>query len=100
MEFLKDLENFGVGYQKGEELEGFFEKLISFVERRIFNRISKKVNFILTRINDSRMETVAPGNKDKNEDGNWRTRVDDNGDFVFEKRVNSVWVEANKIHGS
>ncbi len=46
------------------------------------------------------METVAPGNKDKNEDGNWRQRVDNNGDYVFEKRISGTWTEANKIHGS
>ncbi len=100
MEYLKDTENFGKTFREGENLEGFFSKVLSFVERRIFNRISNRVNFLLTRVNDSRTEIVAPGNSDKNQDGNWRTRVNDNGDLVTEKRISGTWTEANKIHGS
>ena len=100
LEYLNDTERFGESYKEGQKLERFFSKLLSFIERQIFNRISKRVNFLLTRINDSKMETVAPGNKDKNEDGNWRQRVDNNGDYVFEKRISGTWTEANKIHGS
>ncbi len=101
MENLKDLENFGLAFKEDEDsTEEFFNELVSFIERRVFNRISKRVNFLLTRINDSKVETVSPTNKDKDENGNWRTRVNTSGDFVFEKRVSGAWVEANKISGS
>ncbi len=59
MEHLKDTENFGTTYEKGENLKTFFEKLISFIERRIFNRISKRVNFLLTRVIELKIETVT-----------------------------------------
>lgn len=98
MEHLKNTENFGMPYKEGEDLEGFFAKLISFIERRIFNRISKRVNFLLTRVNEQRMEIVADGNSDKNEDGNWRIR-ESSGDLVIEKRVSGVWTEVQKYHG-
>lgn len=101
MENLKDLENFGIDFKEGEDdIEEFINDLVSFIERRVFNRISKRVNFLLTRINDQKVEMVADGNSDKDENGNWRTRVNTNGDFVFEKRVSDVWVEADKIAGS
>ncbi len=100
MEFLKDKENFGIGYQKDENLEGFFEKLITFIERRIFNRISKRVNFTLKRVQDNRIELIAPGNDDKGQDNNWAIEVDSNFDLIFEKRISGTWTEANKIHGS
>ncbi len=101
MEHLKDLENFGIPFKEGEDdVEEFLNELVSFVERRVFNRVSKRVNFLLTRINDQKVEIVADGNSDKDEDNNWRTRVNANGDFVFEKRVSGAWVEANKIAGS
>lgn len=99
MEHLKDKEKFIV-YKDGEDLPRYIRKIVFWLEVHVFNRISKRVNFLLTRINDSRTEIVAPDNSDKDEDGNWRTRVTDNGDFVFEKRISGTWTELNKIHGS
>ncbi len=98
MENLKDTEKFIV-YKKGEDLPRYISKLVSWIERFIFNRISKRINFLLTRVNDQQIEIVAGGNTDKNEDGNWRIR-ESNGDLVFEKRISGTWTEANKIHGS
>ena len=98
MEHLKDTENFGMAFKEGEDLEGFFSKIISFLERRIFNRISKRVNFLLTRVNDQKMEIVADGNSNKNEDDNWRI-IETSGDLVIEKRVSGTWVEVQKYHG-
>lgn len=99
MEYLKDLENFGTNFKEGENLETFFSKFVSFLERKVFNRISKRVNFLLTRINNSKVEVVADSNNDKNQDGNWRLR-ESSGDLVIEKRVSGSWVEAQKIAGS
>lgn len=98
MEYLKDIENFGMSFKEGENLEGFFSKLVSFLERRVFNRISKRVNFLLKRVNDQKMEIVASGNKDKDENDNWRLR-ESSGDLVIEKRVSGAWVEVQKYHG-
>ncbi len=100
MEYLKDTENFGETYKKDDDLERFFWKLLSWIERRIFGRISKRVNFVLKRVQDSRIELIAPDNNDKNQDGNWAIEVDSNGDLIFEKRVSGTWTEANKFHGS
>lgn len=104
MEYLKNMENFGETFKKGEDenlgndLEKFFGKLIPFFERRIFNRTSKRVNFLLTRVNDQKVEIIADGNSDKNENDNWRLR-ESSGDLIIEKRVNSVWTEVQKYHG-
>ncbi len=98
MEHLKDTENFGMAFKEGEDLEGFFSKIISFLERRIFNRISKRVNFLLKRVNDEKLEIIASGESDKDQDGNWRIR-ETSGDLVIEKRVSGTWVEVQKYHG-
>lgn len=99
LEYLNDTENFGEGYKEGQKLERFFSKLLSFIERQIFNRISKRINFLLTRVNDSKVEIVAPGNKDKNEDGNWQLIVDDNGDLLAQKRISGTWETSEIYHG-
>ncbi|KKL11191.1 hypothetical protein LCGC14_2548290 [marine sediment metagenome] len=98
MEYLKNLEDFGTAFKEGENLEGFFSKLVSFLERKVFNRISKRVNFLLTRINDQKLEIIADGNTDKNENGNWRIS-ESSGDLIIEKRVSGTWTEVRKFHG-
>lgn len=98
MEYLKDAEKFGITFKEGEDLEDFFSKLLSFLERKIFNRTSKRVNFLLTRINDQKLEIIADGNTDKNENGNWRIS-ENSGDLVIEKRVSETWTEVRKFHG-
>lgn len=99
MDYLNNEENFGANYRSRENLENFFTKLLIFIERKIFSAISKRVNFLLTRINDSKLEIVADGNNDKDEDGNWRLR-ENSGDLVIEKRISGIWTEADKIAGS
>lgn len=91
MEYLKDTENFGMTFKEGEDLEEFFSKFTSFLERKVFNRTSKRVNFLLTRINDQKLEIIADGNSDKDEDGNWRFFVDSSGDLIIQKRVSGTW---------
>ena len=101
MEFLKDKENFGTGYQKGEGLESFFEKLISFIERRVFDKISSKVNYLLKRVNDGKVEIIKDGNEDKNQDGNWRETI--SGDDLLKQRYNGTtdtWITVWTYKGS
>ena len=98
MEHLKDTEKFIV-YKKEEDLPLYMSKFVSWVERFIFNRISKRVNFLLTRINDQKLEIIADGNTDKNEDGNWRIS-ESSGDLIVQKRINGTWTTAETYHGS
>ena len=98
MELLKNNENFGTGYKKGEDLDSFLEKLISFVERRIFNRISKRLNYVLKRVNDQRLEIIAEDNEDKNKDDNWRI-IESDGDLLVQKRISGTWTTSEKYHG-
>ena len=98
MEHLKDTEKFIV-YKKEESLTLYISKLVSWIERRIFNRISKRVNFLLKRVNDQKIEIIADGNSDKNENGNWRLQ-ESSGNLIVEKRVSGTWTEVKKFHGS
>lgn len=97
MENLKDTENFGMTFKEGENLENFLAKFTSFMERRIFNRTSKRVNFLLTRINDQKLELIADGNSDKDEDGNWRFFLDSNGDLVIQTRLSGTWTSYIRV---
>ena len=51
MENLKDTEKFII-YKEGEDLPTYISKLVSWIERFVFNRISKRVNFLLLRMED------------------------------------------------
>lgn len=52
MDNLKDVESFGATYKEGEDLQRFLEKFQTWIERSIFNRISKRVNFLLLRMEE------------------------------------------------
>ncbi len=56
MEHLKDTEKFKTKFKKGDDLPAYLNKFVSWAERMVFNRISKRVNFLLTR-----METLEDG---------------------------------------
>ena len=98
MEFLKDIENFGAKYRKGDNLAEFLAKLVSFLERKVFNRISKRVNFLLKRVNDNKLEIVADGNSDKNEDDNWRF-IESSGNLLVQKRISGTWTTLETYYG-
>ena len=97
MEHLKDTEKFGENYKKDEDLEKFFGKLLSWIERRIFNRISKRVNWILDRIKNDAHEIVKDGNE-IGEEGNWREVI--SGDNLLKQRHDgSNWVTIDTTYG-
>lgn len=98
MEYLKNTENFGATFKEERNVTDYLAKFISFVERRIFNRISKRVNFLLKRVNDQKLEIIADGNSDKNEDDNWRI-IESNGDLLVQKRIGGTWTTSDKYHG-
>lgn len=98
MEHLKDTEKFGVGYKEGENLESFFAKLVSFLERRIFNRISKRVNWVLDRQKDDTFEITKSDNAIET-DGNWRFNISGD-DLIVQKNVSGTWTTVWKYKGS
>lgn len=94
MEFAKVTRNFGQTFKEGDDLEKFLGELISFIEREIY--LARKVNFLLVRLNDQKVEFVADGNDDKDQDGNLRI-INSGGNFLFQKMVNNVWSDENEI---
>ncbi len=97
MEYLEETDSFGKTYQRGDNLEEFLKDLVQFVERRVFERISRRVNFILTRINDNKLEVVADGNSDKNKDGNWRMKIDSDEHLIIQENINGTWTDSGWI---
>lgn len=97
MEHLKDTEKFIV-YKEEEDLPTYVSKLVSWIERFIFNRISKRVNWVLDRQKDDSFEITKDGNT-IGEEGNWRRRIDGD-DFVTERHDGSDWITFDRIHGS
>lgn len=90
MDNLKDTEKFKV-YKKDEDLPIYISKLVSWIERFIFNRISKRVNWLLTRVFQNYYEIISPDNTEREQDGNWRIR-NDGTDLKAEKRESGSWV--------
>ena len=99
MDKLKVEERFETGEIESKDWPNWFRRVILWIEKDIFKKISVRINFLLSRVNDQKLEIVADGNTDENQDGNWRWRVDGD-DLVAEKRINGTWVETTKIHGS
>lgn len=97
MEFAKVTRDFGQTFKEGDDIEKFLNDLVVFVEREIY--LAREINFLLTRVNDQKVEFVASGNKDKDEDGNIRI-FEDNGNLQVQKRISGEWLNAGKILGS
>lgn len=97
MEHLKDTEKFIV-YKEEEDLPTYVSKLVSWVERFIFNRISKRVNWVLDRQKDDSFEITKDGNA-IDEDGN--LKFERNGDN-WEVQIKSAgtWTTVFIFHGS
>ena len=55
-----------------EELSpDLFNRLVEWVERQNYYPTAKRLNYLLLRVNDNKVEITPEGN-DVNEDGNWR----------------------------
>lgn len=96
MEHLKDTEKFIV-YKKDENLVEYIWKLVSWIERFVFNRISKRVNFLLDRSNDSHIELIKPGNTGSNQSGNVRLTFNSNNDIIMQYYSGTSWVDTGFI---
>jgi len=98
LEHLKDTENFGTNFKEGENLEKFFEKLLSWIERRIFNRISKRINWILDRQKDDSLEITKEGNAI---DENGNLKIERNGDdWEVKIKSSGTWTTVWTFKGS
>lgn len=97
MEHLKDTEKFVV-YKEGNDLPKYISKLVSWIERMIFNRISKRVNWILDRQKDDSFEITKDGNA-IDENGNFK--IERNGDN-WEVKIKSAgtWTTVHIFYGS
>ena len=45
------------------------------------------------QVENAQIELVADGNLGFDEDGNWRIRIDTNGDLLIEIRASGSWVQ-------
>jgi hypothetical protein len=97
LEFAKVTRDFGQTYKEGDDLVKFLNDLVSFVEGPIY--LSRKINYVLDRVNDQKIEFIASGNG-KDEDGNLRI-INSNGNFLFQKRngdsETGTWDDENEI---
>lgn len=87
MENLKDTERFGSTYKEGEDLEEFLEKLQTWIERRVFDRTSKRVNFLLLRLEDG------------TDDGQMLYYDNTNKKWVHTETSEMVWSDISKALG-
>lgn len=73
MEHLKDKERF-ITYKEDEDLPNYVRKIVFWLEVHVFNRISKRVNWLLDRHKDDSFEITRTGNA-----------IDTNGNFKIER---------------
>jgi hypothetical protein len=50
-------------------------------------------NVLRNLAENAQLEFIASGNSGFDEDGNWRFRIDSNGDLVLEVRDSGSWVQ-------
>jgi hypothetical protein len=74
------------------------ERLLSWIENKIYKIISRRINWLLRRVLSEGFEFIVEGNE-PGDDGNWRIIII-SGDLQYQKRVSSTWVNAQKIAGS
>ncbi len=97
MQHLKDKEKFVI-YKEEEDLPLYVSKFVSWVERFIFNRISKRVNWTLDRLKDDTLE-LTKSNQAIDTAGNWRFNI--NGDDLeVQRNVSGTWTTVWKYVGS
>jgi len=65
-------------------------RLIDWIERQIYYPKAKRLNYLLLRINDNKVE-ITPEGSDVNIDDNWRFFIDSSGDLIIQKRVSGTW---------
>lgn len=96
MENLKDTEKFIV-YKEGDDLPTYISKLVSWIERFVFNRISKRVNFLLMRLEDG----TADGQLLFYDNTNKKWVHTETSELVWDDTVKSLGIgKANPVSGS
>lgn len=65
-------------------------RLVDWIQRQNYYPVAKRLNYLLLRVNDDKVEITPEGNE-VNEDGNWRFFIDSNGDLIIQKRVSGTW---------
>lgn len=66
-------------------------RIIDWIERQNYYPIAKRLNYLLLRVNDNKVEITPEGNE-VNQDGNWRFFIDSSGDLIIQKRVSGTWI--------
>jgi uncharacterized membrane-anchored protein len=96
MDALKEKEQFKT-YKPGDDLSKYLKDLVTWVEKKVYDETTKRVNWIVTRQRDGVLELTNSQAIDQ--DGNWRLRIV-NDDLQIERRIAGTWTKAFKISGS
>lgn len=92
MDKLKVNEKFESG--KLDELPSWGKRLLIWIERDTFFKVSKRINFLLSRVNDNKLEIVAPGNTGEGQDGNWKFTIDASGNLIIQENILGTWTDS------
>lgn len=63
-----------------------------FILEIIWKKLAFRMNHLLERVLENRIELVKPGNA-AGQDGNWSLTVNSDGDLITEVRENGEWVK-------
>jgi hypothetical protein len=95
---LNEKETFGSSFKEGDDAGKYSEELLLFIERKVYGRISRRVNFLLKMVNNQKLELIDDGNTDKDQNGNWKIAII-SGDLKVQKRIDDVWVTSRTYSG-
>jgi hypothetical protein len=85
-------------FESGEAEEkkwpGWFERVLLWLEKENFYKISKRINFLLSRVNNNKLEIVADGNTGEGQDGNWKLTTDASGNLIIQENISGTWTDS------
>lgn len=97
MDKLKETEFFPAAKEE-EDLPSWSRKLLRWLEKEVWFRISKRINWVLDRQKDNSFEITRDG-QGIDEDGNFK--IERNGDnWEAQIKSSGTWVTVFIFHGS
>ena len=80
------------GQTIGDETDNGVSGQKEIYSRDIWKKLAFRMNHLLERVLENRIELVKPGNA-AGQDGNWSLTVNSDGDLITEVRENGEWVK-------
>lgn len=81
--------------QEGESFEVYMPRLLRWLEKELWYKISKRINFLLDTVNDGNISLASDGIVhfgDEDTNGTWRL-IRSGNNWNMERRESGTWVK-------